>query len=61
MLRLNCYRYTAEVNEPQQYLSEPPYKINLMLDDLIESLGVVTLACPMFWNNKRFKNESVTN
>ena len=60
-LRLNCYRYTAEA-EPlgQSYFSEPPYKMNIMLDDNEKSLGVVTTACAYFWNNKEYKKDVKT-
>jgi hypothetical protein len=58
MLRLNCHRYTATPDElGQSYFSDPPYKVNMMLDDNISSLGVVTLSCAYFWNNDRYKNE----
>lgn len=63
MLRLNCHRYTAEA-EPlgQSFFSEPPYKVNMMLDDNEKSLGVVTLSCAYFWNNVEYKkNEKPTN
>ena len=55
-LRLNCYRYTAKA-EPlgQSYFSDPPYKMNMMLDDNEKSLGVVTTACAYFWNNVEYK------
>lgn len=60
-LRLNCHRYTAEA-EPlgQSYFGEPPYKMNMMLDDTFHSLGVVTITCPFFWNNVDKKKEDVT-
>lgn len=59
-LRLNCYRYTATADElGQSYFTEPPYKMNMLLDDNDLNLGVVTLACAFFWNNTRYKkNES---
>lgn len=59
MLRLSCHRYTAEA-EPlgQSFFSEPPYKVNMMLDEHDVTLGVVTVACPFFWNNEKYmKNE----
>jgi hypothetical protein len=62
-LKLNCHRYTAEA-EPlgQSYFGEPPYKMNMMLDDTFHSLGVVTTTCPFFWNNvDKKKNEKPTN
>ncbi len=48
-LKLNCHRHTAEF-EPldQSYFTEPPYKMNMMLDDTFHSLGVVTITCPSF-------------
>ena len=56
MLRLSCHRYTAKA-EPlgQSFFSEPPYKVNMMLDDNEKSLGVVTLSCAYFWNNVEYK------
>jgi len=62
-LRLNCYRYTAKVEElGQSYFSDPPYKVSMMLDDTFHSLGVVTITCPYFWNNVEYKkNEKPTN
>ena len=61
-LRLNCYRYTAEA-EPlgQSYFKDPPYKMNMMLDEHDSNLGVVTIACPYFWNNNKYENEKPTN
>jgi hypothetical protein len=58
MLRLSCHRYTATA-EPlgQSYFSEPPYKVNMMLDENHAHVGVVTLACPMFWNNEKYKKD----
>lgn len=50
-LRLNCYRYTAEESELQSYFTEPPYKMNMMLDDGFKNFGVVTSSCTYFWNN----------
>lgn len=62
MLRLHCHRYTVKPEElGQSYFSDPPYKINMMLDENIGSLGVVTLSCAYFWNNERYKNEKPTN
>jgi hypothetical protein len=62
LLRLNCHRYTATA-EPlmQSYFEEPPYKMNIMLDEHIGSLGVVTLSCAYFWNNKKYENEKPGN
>lgn len=59
MLRLNCHRYTATPSElSQSYFSEPPYKVNMMLDEHDATFGVVTLACPFFWHDKDYrKNE----
>ena len=58
MLRLNCHRYTVKPDElMQSYFGEPPYKMNMMLDDNYASIGVVTITCPYFWNNKEYKNE----
>ena len=58
MLRLNCHRYTATA-EPlgQSYFAEPPYKVNMMLDNNEKSLGVVTLSCAYFWNNVEERDE----
>ena len=58
MLRLSCHRYTATA-EPlgQSYFSEPPYKVNMILDENHAHVGVVTLACPMFWNNEKYKKD----
>lgn len=50
-LRLNCHRYTAKQSELQSYFKEPPYKMNMMLDDAFIHFGVVTSACTQFWNN----------
>ena len=62
MLRLSCHRYTAKAEEfGQSFFSEPPYKINMMLDDVEKSLGVVTLSCAYFWNNVEYKNEKSSN
>jgi hypothetical protein len=58
MLRLNCHRYTATA-EPlgQSFFSEPPYKVNMMLDEHSPQLGVVTLSCAYFWNNEKHKKD----
>ena len=60
-LKLNCHRHTAEA-EPlgQSYFKDPPYKMNMMLDDVFNSLGVVTTTCPFFWNNKDKKDVTTT-
>ena len=60
-LRLNCYRYTAEF-EPlgQSYFSDPPYKMNMLLDENNANLGVVTTACAYFWNNEKYKKDVET-
>jgi hypothetical protein len=58
MLRLSCHRYTAKAEElGQSYFVEPPYKLNMMLDETHAHVGVVTLACPMFWNNEKYKKD----
>jgi hypothetical protein len=58
LLRLNCYRYTCVKEElGQLYFSEPPYKMNMMLDEHDVTLGVVTVACPYFWNNEQYKKD----
>ena len=55
-LRLNCYRYTVKPDEINQtYFKEPPYKMQMMLDDYNKSLGVVTSSCAYFWNNGEYK------
>lgn len=60
-LKLNCHRYTVNPDEiAQSYFGEPPYKMNMMLDDTFHSLGVVTITCPFFWNNVDKKKEDVT-
>jgi hypothetical protein len=60
-LRLHCHRYTCVKEElGQSYFTEPPYKMNMMLDDSFLSLGVVTITCPFFWNNREFKDERPT-
>jgi hypothetical protein len=42
----------------QLYFSEPPYKLNMILDDDDQKhVGVVTLTCAHFWNNKDETNE----
>jgi hypothetical protein len=63
MLRLNCHRYTAIPDElGQSYFSDPPYKVNMMLDEHDVTLGVITVACPFFWNNAQYKkDEKSTN
>ena len=63
MLRLNCQRYTAIPDElGQSYFSDPPYKVNMMLDEHDVTLGVITVACPFFWNNAQYKkDEKSTN
>lgn len=62
LLRLNCHRYTATPEElGQSYIGEPPYKMNMMLDDTFHSIGVVTLTCPFFWNNQQYKDEKSGN
>lgn len=59
-LRLNCHRYTVKPDDlAQSYFQDPPYKMNMMLDDTFDSIGVVTATCAYFWNNaKRKKDES---
>ena len=32
-----------------------------MLDEHDVTLGVVTVACPYFWNNKEYKDEKPKN
>ncbi len=60
-LRLHCHRYSCPKEEMgQSYFKEPPYKMNMMLDDLFLSLGVVTITCSFFWNNREFKDERPT-
>lgn len=55
-LRLNCHRYTTKPDElAQSYFQEAPYKMNMMLDETFESVGVVTVMCPYFWNNAKYK------
>jgi hypothetical protein len=55
-LRLNCHRYTATPDELlQSYFTEAPYKMNMMLDNDFASVGVVTITCPYFWNNAKYK------
>jgi len=62
LLRLNCHRYTAKAEElGQSYFGEPPYILNLMFDQHINSLGVATLSCAYFWNNKNYENEKPGN
>ena len=57
-LRLNCHRYTATA-EPlgQSYFSDPPYLMNMMLDEHNDNLGVVTISCAYFWNNEKYKKD----
>jgi len=58
MLRLHCHRYTATAEElGQSFFSEAPYKLDFMFDEHNNGLGVVTLACSYFWNNKEYENE----
>ena len=62
LLRLNCHRYTATPDElNQSYIFEPPYKMEFMLDKNFNNFGVVTLSCPLFWNNQKFENEKPGN
>jgi hypothetical protein len=63
MLRLNCHRYTAIPDElGESYFSDPPYKVNMMFDEHDVTLGVITVACPFFWNNAQYKkDEKSTN
>jgi hypothetical protein len=62
LLRLNCHRYTATPDElGQYYMTEAPYKMEFMLDKDFSSFGVVTLSCPLFWNNQTFENEKPGN
>ena len=57
-LKLNCHRYTTTPDElMQSYFGEPPYKMNMMLDDDFASLGVVTTTCAFFWNNAKYKKD----
>lgn len=57
-LRLNCHRYTAKA-EPlgQSYFTKPPYIMDMMLDEHNDNLGVVTLSCGYFWNNREYKKD----
>lgn len=58
LLRLNCHRYTAKAEElGQSYFVDPPYKISMMLDKDYNHIGIVTLTCAHFWNNKDYENE----
>jgi len=58
MLRLHCHRYTVKPEEiGQTYFKDPPYKLNMMLDEYHQHVGVVTLSCPYFWNNEKYENE----
>lgn len=55
-LKLNCHRHTGEMGSlSQSYFTEPPYKMNMMLDHTEKSLGVVTSTCAYFWNNSEYK------
>lgn len=57
-LKLHCHRATAKPEElGQSYFGEPPYKMNIMLDDHFASLGVVTTTCAYFWNNEKYEDE----
>jgi hypothetical protein len=42
-------------------MTDPPYKMEFMLDKSFNNFGVVTLSCPLFWNNQDFKNEKPGN
>ena len=58
LLRLNCHRYTVKPEEiGQSFFSEPPYKLDFMFDEYHSNLGVATLSCAYFWNNKEYENE----
>jgi hypothetical protein len=58
MLRLSCHRYTATADDlGQSFFSDPPYKVNMMLDEHNANLGVVTLSCSYFWNNEKYKKD----
>jgi len=64
LLRMNCYRYTAKAEElGQSYFGEPPYKMSMILDENMPSLGAVTQTCGFFWNNAEYKKneEKSTN
>jgi hypothetical protein len=62
LLRLNCHRYTVTPDELNQtYFKDPPYKLNIMLDEYHQHVGVVTLSCPYFWNNEKYENEKPGN
>jgi len=62
LLRLNCHRYTAKAEElGQSFFSEPPYKLDFMFDEHSNNLGVATLSCSYFWNNKEYKDEKPKN
>lgn len=57
-LRLNCYRYTCPKEDlGQSYFIEPPYKMNMMLDENFRNFGIVTTACTHFWNNAKYKDD----
>jgi len=58
LLRLNCHRYTAKSEViGQTYFKDPPYKMNMMLDEHATNFGVVTVACPYFWNDAKYKTD----
>jgi len=60
-LKLNCHRFTGKPDgSTDSYFTDPPYKMNMMLDDTFHSLGVVTVTCPFFWNNVDKKKKDVT-
>jgi len=62
VLRLHCHRYTAKAEEMgQTYFKDPPYKMSMITDELFNSVGVVTVTCPFFWNNREFKDEKPGN
>jgi hypothetical protein len=62
VLRLHCHRYTAKAEElGQTYFKDPPYKMSMITDELFNSVGVVTVTCPFFWNNREFKDEKPGN
>jgi hypothetical protein len=33
----------------------------MITDELFNSVGVVTVTCPFFWNNREFKDEKPGN
>lgn len=58
LLRLNCYRHTAKAEElGQSYFKNAPFKMSLLFDEDTANVGVATLVCTHFWNNKEYKNE----